>query len=227
VRFLPYRDSRVIPGSFIDRLKIVGSNLDEFSCPFCFSTDRERNMYRFFRAANIFEKFVSGKRILYIAPETNFRNLIKNWAPLEVVEGDLFPKADQVRVDLADIQFPSNYFDFVICNHVLEHVENVDTCLLEIKRVLGNNGALLAQTPFSKILTTTLEIKEAWGDAGFCEAAHGQYDHLRVFGGDFVEIIEERGFLLHETGGGLNSKERFDCNLGINEDEPFLFFISK
>lgn len=226
VRHLPYRDAKPEPDSFISHLEIVGSNIDKFSCPYCFATDRERNMLRFFEVLSIPEQFIEGKRILYIAPEKNFRTYLMSCQPLEVIEGDLFPKENQIRVDLEDIQFDSDHFDLVICNHVLEHVRDVDLCLREIRRVLKGGGGLLAQTPFSAILSETLEIKEAWGNPNFCEAAHGQVDHLRVFGKDFISFIERHGFSLFCDMSDFCGDHEDSKALGVNLAEPFLLFIN-
>ena len=225
-KFLPYRDAKLEPDSFVSHLEIVGSNPKQFSCPYCFSTDRERNLLRFFDAFQVAEQFVAGKRILYIAPEMKFRTYLMSQRPSEILEGDLFPKANEIRVDLEDIQFGSGHFDMVICNHVLEHVRDVNQCLKEIKRVLRVGGVLLAQTPFSAILSDTLEIKEAWGDPKFREAAHGQDDHLRVFGKNFINFIESRGFELYRDINLLQTNEHEINSIGINKDEPFLLFLN-
>ena len=47
----------------------------------------------------------------------------------------------------SDIPFKDNFFDFVINNQVMEHVENLDVVLREISRVLKPGGIVLSLFP--------------------------------------------------------------------------------
>lgn len=224
VRFLAFRGANCSAGSFIDKLDIVGSDPKNFSCPRCFSTDRERHLRLYFEENGIFEQYVLGKRVLYIAPEEQFKKLVYKAEPIELVEGDLYPKAGQVKVDLTNMNFDDNSFDLVICNHVLEHVVDVKLALSELRRVLKVGGSLVAQTPYSSVLRSTLEIQEAWGDPSFCEVSHGQSDHLRVFGANFKSLVCNEGFsdncISHSDLNITDSPHE----LGIQEREDFFFF---
>ena len=44
--------------------------------------------------------------------------------------------------------FTDNMYDFILCNHVLEHVENDLKALREIKRILKKGGKGIVQVPF-------------------------------------------------------------------------------
>lgn len=46
-----------------------------------------------------------------------------------------------------DLPFENNSFDVVFCSHVLEHVEDEDKSLKEMKRVLKNDGVLVVGMP--------------------------------------------------------------------------------
>lgn len=50
------------------------------------------------------------------------------------------------------IPFPDASFDLVVTNQVLEHVEDLDVVLDEIRRVLRRNGRLLALFPSKSVL---------------------------------------------------------------------------
>jgi SAM-dependent methyltransferase len=52
------------------------------------------------------------------------------------------------------IPFKSNFFDEVICSHVIEHVENDEMVLKEIFRVLKKGGILFLRVPNVKNLHT-------------------------------------------------------------------------
>jgi len=45
------------------------------------------------------------------------------------------------------IPFPDNYFDLIVSNQVMEHVEDLDSVLSEIDRVLKPNGRVLSVFP--------------------------------------------------------------------------------
>lgn len=49
------------------------------------------------------------------------------------------------KADAHKIPFQSNTFDIIVCCEVLEHVENPDQVIKEMKRVLGRNGVLVVE----------------------------------------------------------------------------------
>lgn len=51
------------------------------------------------------------------------------------------------QASLEQIPYKDKLFDLVICSEVLEHVENVDACLAELKRVLKPQGLLCISVP--------------------------------------------------------------------------------
>lgn len=72
-----------------------------------------------------------------------------------------FAKRNGVRAKIADAEdvwnYPNNYFDIVIANHIIEHVVNPDKLILEAKRVLKRGGLFIVITPnlaawFNRIL---------------------------------------------------------------------------
>lgn len=46
------------------------------------------------------------------------------------------------------LPFPDSFFDAVVSFQVLEHIENLDMSLIEIKRVLKKDGLLIVTAPF-------------------------------------------------------------------------------
>ena len=59
-------------------------------------------------------------------------------------------RAQGLQVDkgtLESIHYPDNSFDFIIMNHVIEHVPNPSSTLKEIYRILKPNGCLFIKTP--------------------------------------------------------------------------------
>ena len=54
-----------------------------------------------------------------------------------------------VKVDLLALPYADDYFDLLIANHVLEHVEDDRRAVAEIARVLKPGGYAILQTPYS------------------------------------------------------------------------------
>ena len=44
--------------------------------------------------------------------------------------------------------FQNNSFDIILCNHVLEHVEDDKKAIKEINRVMKKDGFSILQVPF-------------------------------------------------------------------------------
>jgi len=113
--------------------------------------------------------------------------------PSEYVMADLSPAEPTiVRMDICAIPFENSYFDTVIANHVLEHVVDDAKAISEITRVLRPRGHAILQTPFSRKLSTTLEIDAIASPTARLQL-YGQEDHVRLFGADLVSRIEANG----------------------------------
>ncbi len=73
---------------------------------------------------------------------------------LEAPEGS--PPGNFVEADAGALPFKSKIFDAVICNHSLEHFQQLDAALQEVGRVIKDRGALFVSVPdastFSDIL---------------------------------------------------------------------------
>jgi SAM-dependent methyltransferase len=209
---------------FIERLDAIGSNIDRFSCPHCGSHDRERHLVLFFNKLNLWPE-LDKKIVLHLAPEHHLSAAVAAAGPAQYVMGDLFPSNESIRkVDIEGIAFPDSFFDLVICNHILEHVANVDVALAEVQRVLKSGGRFVCQTPFAARLSQTFEepdLKSPEDRLFF----YGQEDHVRLFGRDIEARIHRAGFsgrlVPHDEILGDVDPIKF----GVNEREPFFDFL--
>lgn len=95
-------------------------------------------MYR--KIAECFSKPISG-RILGISGIDNFYSLIDKQNS-EITEG-YYPE-----VDLQNLTYENNFFDYVISDQVLEHLENPQKAIDESFRVLKNDGIAIHTTCF-------------------------------------------------------------------------------
>jgi SAM-dependent methyltransferase len=204
-------------------LDVVGSDVDHFGCPHCGAHDRERHLFLYMRESGLLAR-VGGGHVLHFAPEQGLSVRIRNAPPSRYVKCDLFPASDEIlKVDMLDIPFADETFDFVIASHVLEHVSDDRRAVSEIRRVLKVGGHAILQTPYSRTLVHTWEDPGITTREGRIEA-YGQDDHVRLFARDIFERI---------TSSGLESRvashdtllAKFDPDVfGVNREEPFFLF---
>jgi len=197
---------------------IVGGGYRFALCPRCHSTDRERLIYWYIiYKTNILNSSKSIK-LLHIAPERNLQKVFRVNSIMEYINGDLNPLIAEKVIDIADINFENNYFDFIICNHVLEHVKDDRKAMSELFRVLKPKGFAILQVPISK------NVKETFEDFSITspeerERYFGQKDHVRIYGKDYKERLESAGFKveLYDIKDELNTKNI--RKHGFNENE--------
>lgn len=106
--------------------------------------------------------------------------------------GDIELGKTNHKIDLTDIQFRNYFFDYIIANHVLEHIKDIGLAFKEIKRVLKKDGKLVISFPICTELCTR-EEKEDLTEKERLEQ-FGQEDHVRLFGYDYKIYIEKYGF---------------------------------
>ena len=110
---------------------------------------------------------------------------------MEVKSADLYRRAD-LKVDMQETGFPDSSWDWIIANHVLEHVNDYQKALRELYRILRPDGHLIISFPIDETLDTVIENREA--DEKERIETFGQIDHWRLFGRDSEEIIKDIGF---------------------------------
>ncbi|MBW7900599.1 MAG: glycosyltransferase [Rhodocyclaceae bacterium] len=222
-RFLPYRGGwRNQPHAMVS-LDVIGSDPDNFACPHCACTDRERHLKLYCTVLDVLKK---DARILHFAPEWGFVSHIAQFDPEVHVFAD--PYSQDLRfekINIEKIPYSDASFDYVIANHVMEHVADPDAALVEISRVLKADGIAILQTPYSSVLHKTFEDPGIDTDALRLEF-YGQEDHVRLFGRDIFER-----FSAHLDPLVASHDSLFDSTvatvLGVNAKEPFFLFRKK
>ncbi|WP_165848466.1 class I SAM-dependent methyltransferase [Mesorhizobium delmotii] len=155
---------------------------------------------------------IEGKDVLHFAPESFARLYISERA-LSYIGGDLNPAPGDVFVNIEAMHFPDDSFDLVICNHVLEHVDD-KKALAELRRVLRPSGTLLLMFPIIEGWATTYENPDVLTPQA--RLAHfGQEDHVRYFGADVRDRIRTAGFRLAE----FTAEEPLVCKFGLLRGE--------
>lgn len=139
--------------------------------------------------------FESHPRLLHIAPEPPLMKHFREsyGSSKDYITADLeSPLADQ-HFDVQDIPLPSDSIDVIICNHLLEHVENDRLAMQELHRVMKPGGWGIFLVPEDRERETTFE-DDSIVDAKERTRLFGQYDHRRIYGRDYDDRLREAGF---------------------------------
>ena len=174
-----------------EKYHIIGGGYRAHSiCPICEASDRNRwQKYVLENFTDIIQKECN---VLHIAPEEHIYKLISLNTKCDYYLGDILRGKTDHKVDLTDIQFKDDFFDYIIANHVLEHIENLDLAFAEIKRVLKSTGKLIISFPICMDIKTKEDKSITKPEDRLIE--YGQSDHVRLFGSDYKEYIEKRNF---------------------------------
>jgi SAM-dependent methyltransferase len=160
-------------------------------CPSCLSLERHRLIWLYMKEKTNF--FQEKLNVLHVAPEPCFMKRFEKIHGEKYITADIESPLAKVKMDIHQIPFDQNTFDVVLCNHVLEHVENDIKAMSEIKRVLKPGGWAIMQVPFfSPVPDITFEDLSIT-DPREREKAFGQDDHVRMFGKDYAKRIERAG----------------------------------
>ena len=143
-------------------------------CPFCGSRSRTRRLYSYIK-----ENDLAYGKVLHFSPSRSVYRLLKKNPSITYFSTDFEDEflADY-QYDITKIPLEDNFFDLIICYHILEHIEDDKKAMAELHRVLKNNGTCLIQTPFK-----TGHIYEDFSKKTPKERleAFGQEDHVRTY----------------------------------------------
>ncbi|MDR1526527.1 MAG: methyltransferase domain-containing protein [Dysgonamonadaceae bacterium] len=179
--------------------QIVGAGRREKGCPVCLSAERDRLVYLYVRDyLHLFESKTK-INILHIAPEAHLYPVFRRNIPHEhYICGDKFEEGYTYGrhvqpMDITSIEWASDFFHLIICNHVLEHVPDDRQAMRELYRVLKPGGKAILQVPISLVLSETFEDFSITSPAER-ERVFGQHNHCRIYGQDYGKRLEEAGF---------------------------------
>lgn len=162
-------------------------------CPVCNSLERHRFLYFFIKnKCNI----KNNMKILHFAPEKAFYDIFENLNNIEYYTADIekSPYVKQI-MDIQDIPFEDNFFDLIICNHVLEHVSDDKKAMKELYRTVKSNSTngVIVMVPIDFKLSETLENDE-YNTPELRKKYFGQHDHVRMYGMDVSDRLRSVGF---------------------------------
>ena len=170
-------------------------------CPNCLALERHRTLWLWLlRESDIGRGAMALPRLLHVAPEVALmRKFHKIYAaqPADYVTADLESPLADLHFDIQHIPLEDESFDAVICNHIMEHVEDDRQAMREIKRILRKGGWGVILSPVDMQRETTFE-DDTITDEAERTRIFGQYDHRRIYGRDYAKRLEEAGFEVYE-----------------------------
>jgi SAM-dependent methyltransferase len=161
-------------------------------------------------------------RLLHVAPEPGIRQSLQALPNVEYISADLNSAQAMAHFDVQAIPLPDESVDAIVCNHVLEHVDDDRKAMAEFLRVLRGGGWAMLQVPIDDQLGTTFEDPSVT-DPRERERLFGQYDHVRLYGRDYPDRLGEIGFAVEVVPYGRRFAADEVARYGLDESEVIYF----
>jgi SAM-dependent methyltransferase len=186
-------------------------------CTQCGSLERHR-LFALFVERTAF--FGPGHVVLHFAPERQLTPLIQGVVAVYETADLSTRKPMTHHINIEATGLPSDHYDRIVCNHVLEHVDD-RKALSEIFRMLKPGGKAILSSPVIEGWARTYENPSVVTPAE--RTIHfGQHDHVRFYGRDIRDRIRAPGFALDE----YPAVEPDVLTYGLNRGET-LFIATK
>ncbi|PML10634.1 hypothetical protein BCT86_00200 [Vibrio breoganii] len=142
---------------------------------------------------------------LNLLPESEYWGVESDSAAIIIGKGKN-PKAHFINGNfpLIEEELPDNYFDVIVCNDIIEHIDDTQCLLKYIKKKMKRKGVLVASIPNVRHISVLNEllIHKNWKykDSGILDRTH-----LRFFTKkSMVDMLCENGFEVEKIKG-INS----------------------
>jgi len=194
------------------------------ACPYCNALERHRLVMTFFRnKTNLFDG--RAKQVLHVAPERAIKKHIARAAGRGYLSADLMAKDVMEKMDITDIRHDDAHFDAIYCSHVLEHVPDDRLAMREFFRVLKQDGWAVLNVPVT--VDVTVEDPSVT-DPDERLRLFGQKDHVRCYGPDYRDRLEEEGFRVEVySAADFLSPEEIEKQGLMNGHTGDIYFCTK
>jgi hypothetical protein len=191
-------------------------------CPVCRSLQRHRLIWLMLQQRQLLDGS-KPCRMLHIAPEEGLESNFRRIPGMVYLSGDLNNPRAMVKLDITNIQYPDSSFDFLLCSHVLEHVTDDRQAIREIWRVLSPGGWALILVP---IMSEKTFEDPAITDPAERERVYSQFDHVRSYGLDFQDRLEQAEFRVSRVTTREIADHKDLGRLGLQDNET-MFICEK
>lgn len=182
--------------------------------PSTFSLERHRLLWLYLKnETGVFSKKI---KLLHFAPEQAFYKSFKKLSNIQYDTIDINSPLAMIKADICDLPIKDNTYDFILCNHVLEHILDDNKAISELYRVLKKDGVGIFQVPIDMKKEFTFQ-DDSITDKKERNKIFGQYDHVRVYGKDYFTKLKNAGFKVEEV----------DYTKNLSKDEIYRFSIVK
>ena len=182
--------------------------------PSTFSLERHRLLWLYLKnETGFFDKKI---KLLHFAPEQAFYKRFKKLSSIQYDTIDINSPLAMIKADICDLPIKDNTYDFILCNHVLEHILDDNKAISELHRVLKKDGVGIFQVPIDMKKEFTFQ-DDSITDKKERNKIFGQYDHVRVYGKDYFTKLKNAGFKVEEV----------DYTKNLSKDEIYRFSIVK
>ena len=194
---------------------------DNVLSPSTLSLERHRLLWLYLKNKTDF--FDAPLKVLHFAPEQAFYKRFRKLRNLEYTTTDLNSPLADVKADILNLPFEDSSFDVILCNHVLEHIEEDTKAMKELYRILKPGGWGIFQIPQDLTRQFTFE-DDRITDKKERAKIFGQYDHVRIYGRDYFEKLRSIGFKVEEVDytAELSQEDLEKYRLAQGELIPFV-----
>ncbi len=161
-------------------------------CPRCNAKARHRRLWLYL--CNYTDFFGHAKRVLDVGPSPGLSRALAGRDDLHYVSVGIETGTPRLSVagDISALPFADRTFDVVLCQHVLEHVDDDRRSLAEIRRVTKNGGLAVISVPMR--LDQTTHEDPSVTDPQEREELFGEAGHVRMYGYDLADRLQDAGF---------------------------------
>lgn len=199
--------------------------LETYSCASCNASDRERLYALWIDQKMQSNQFSKKDRLIHFAPEKSLAKNILNKGIFSYESADMMMENVDHQVDLTNLPFANESYDFFICSHVLEHINEDIKAISELYRITKKGGKGILMAPICQDIETTIE------DPNITDPAErfqyfGQEDHVRLYSRtDFLNRISSTGFKVEQITINDFDSETFK-RLGLSKTSR-LYIVEK
>ena len=194
-------------------------------CPHCLSLERTRVLDLFLtKEISIYQQ--TNIKILHFAPEGAILHKLSALQNVEYIDADINPAFARHVVDITDIHYPDDYFDYIICSHVLGHVPAEAKALSELYRVLKPGRLALIMSVINNNLASTFEDPTIISPADRLKN-YGENDLVRLHGADFADRLRAPGFLVEPVDYRLSFSDEEQRKLSLGDGNREVIFLCR